>query len=115
MKNLLTKILVGFLFTVLCFNSQSAFAGTNLRNENSWFSGFGKQTGVTMTSFNKMKKGMLFSSANKIIGFEATVTYSARTEDGKLVQAVKWEGNNYRIITAVFVGNRLTSKYNANL
>ncbi len=116
MKSSLTSVLFAFLFIVLIFNSQSAFADTKLSAcETNPFWTNNLQSGLTMRTFNRIKTGMYLASVNKMIGFEGTVTYDARREDGVLVQAIKWEGSNYRIITAVFVGNRLTNKYQANL
>lgn len=114
MKSSLTSALVAFLFIVLGFNSQAAFANTNLHHETGMFWVTNTQRGLTMRTFNRIKVGMLLSTVNKMIGFQGTVTYSERG-GGKLYEAIKWEGDDYRIITAVFEDKRLTNKYQANL
>lgn len=113
MKSFLAQVLVSVLFIVLVFNSQAAFA-RNFENKGKLISA-SKQSGVTMASFKRIKVGMTVQAVNRIIGFQGEVIYSERDVNGRLHEAVKWEGSNYRVITASFSGNRLTKKFQANL
>lgn len=114
MKSSLKSALGALFFIVLVFNSQAAFAETNLCYETNSFWETNTQSGLTKRTFNRMKTGMTLAAVNKMIGFKGTVISSQRG-GGKLFEAYKWEGSDYRIITAVFEENRLTSKYQANL
>lgn len=114
MKSMLTRVLVAILFVGLIYNSQAAFANTNLYRKTlpSWGNSF--QTGVTKRSYKRMKIGMTFKAVNKIIGFTGTIM-TQNYGGGKEFISVKWEGKNYAIITAVFRDRILTDKYEANL
>ena len=115
MKSSLKSAVAVLFFIVLVFNSTAAFADTNLCYvETNSFWETNTQNGLTMRTFNRMKTGMTLAAVNKMIGFKGTVISSQRG-GGKLFEAYKWEGDDYRIITAVFEENRLTSKYQANL
>ena len=114
MKNLLGKFLSTFLLGAFIFGSQAMFVRAETSTESSRFWENNLQTGVTLRSYNKLKIGMSFRNCNRIIGFEAE-EISRNVGGGKVFTAVKWEGDDYAIITAVFRDNILTNKYKANL
>lgn len=73
-----------------------------------------KSTALTMEKYNQIKNGMTYKQVVEIIGSEGTETMSSG--EGKYkVTSYKWEGDNFQFITTVFMGDKLTSKVQANL
>ncbi len=114
MKSSLIKVFVAVLFIGLVCNSNAAFANSDFSEESNRFWENNTQTGVTMRSFKRMRIGMTFRACNNIIGFVGE-EMSRNYGGGKAFTSVKWEGDDYAIITAVFRDNILTNKYQANL
>lgn len=114
MKKLLKNFLTVGLFIFLAFGSQTVFARNDSSSESSNFWENNLQTGVSLRSYRLMKIGYSLRKCNQIIGFEAE-EMSRNYGGGSVFTAVKWEGDDYAIITAVFKDNILTNKYQANL
>lgn len=73
-----------------------------------------KSSGLTMEKYNQIKNGMNYKQVAEIIGSEGTETMSSG--EGKYkVTSYKWEGEQFQFITCVFMGDKLTSKVQANL
>jgi len=88
-------------------------SGTPAANENKTGSG-SSDTALTMEKYNQIKNGMTYKQVAEIIGSEGTETMSSG--EGKYkVTSYKWEGENFQFITCVFMGDKMTSKVQANL
>ena len=133
MKNLLNIALVAMILIVLgckCqktldeiknqaqspspSSSSSPSASPSSSKSDSTSKSDSNSSGLTMETFNSLSTGMTFEEVNDKIGFTGTETFASGTGSRK-VMSVKWEGSDYKIITAVFSGNKMTSKYQANL
>jgi hypothetical protein len=74
----------------------------------------GSKSDLTMERYNQIKNGMTYKQVVEIIGREGTETMSSG--EGKYkVTSYKWDGENYQFITCVFMGDKMTSKVQANL
>jgi hypothetical protein len=73
-----------------------------------------KKTGLTMDKYNQIKNGMTYDEVKNIMGSEGTQTMSSG--EGKYkVESYKWEGDDYKYIQIVFMGDKVSSKVQANL
>jgi len=73
-----------------------------------------KSSALTMEKYNQIKNGMTYKQVVEIVGSEGTETMSSG--EGKYkVTSYKWEGEDFQFITTVFMGDKLTSKVQANL
>lgn len=116
MKNLTAKVLIGFIFIAVSFNSNRAFGGINVQTEPSTVFSFveEKSFGVTQKAYDKIKIGMSLREICRIIGSNGEEM--TRSKGGNhTFTSHKWEGKDYAIITAVFKDSILTNKYEANL
>ena len=130
MKNSLNIVLVAIVFIVLgckcqktlddisrqAQTSPSPYATSSPSSSPSSTSSpsSSNSSGLSMATFDSLQNGMTFEEVNEKIGFKGTETFASGTGSRK-VMSVKWEGDDYKIITAVFSGNKMTNKYQANL
>ena len=69
---------------------------------------------LTMEKYNKIQNGMSYQEVKDIIGREGTQTMSSG--EGKYkVESYKWEAEDYKFISVVFMGGKVNSKVQANL
>ncbi|HEX8246655.1 MAG TPA: DUF3862 domain-containing protein [Pyrinomonadaceae bacterium] len=72
------------------------------------------KSGLSMEKYNQLKNGMNYKQVAEVLGSEGTETMSSG--EGKYkVTSYKWEGEEYQFITVVFMGDKMTSKVQANL
>jgi hypothetical protein len=72
------------------------------------------KSGLTLEKYNQIKNGMSYKEVVDILGKEGVETMDSGS--GKYrVQSFKWEGDDYRFITIVMTGDKVTSKFQANL
>ena len=116
MKNLSAKILIGFIFISVCFNTNQAFGKINVQTEPVTVFSLDeeKSFGVTQKAYDKIKIGMSLREICRIIGSNGEEMTRSRG-GGSTFTSHKWEGKDYAIITAVFKDSILTNKYEANL
>ena len=90
-------------------NTSSTPSNTSKTNSNS-----SSDSNLTLEKFNQIKNGMSYKEVVDILGKEGTETMDSGT--GKYrVQSFKWEGDNYKFITIVMTGDKVSSKFQANL
>jgi hypothetical protein len=95
-------------------SSNRTVSGTPATGDSDNKTGDSKSTALTMEKYNQIKNGMTYKQVVEIIGSEGTETMSSG--EGKYkVTSYKWEGDNFQFITTVFMGDKLTSKVQANL
>jgi hypothetical protein len=83
-------------------------------NGNSNSSKSTSKSGLSMEKYNQIKNGMNYKQVVEILGSEGTETMSSG--EGKYkVTAYKWDGENYQFVNVVFMGDKVTSKVQANL
>ena len=88
-------------------NTSSTPSGNNSNSSSS-------SSDLTLEKFNQIKNGMSYKEVVDILGKEGTETMDSGT--GKYrVQSFKWEGDNYKFITIVMTGDKVSSKFQANL
>ena len=116
MKNLSAKILIGFIFIAVSFNTNQAFGKINVQTEPVTVFSLDeeKSFGVTQKAYDKIKIGMSLREICRIIGSNGEEMTRSRG-GGSTFTSHKWEGKDYAIITAVFKDSILTNKYEANL
>lgn len=128
MKNSLNIILVAIIFIVLGCKCQQKLDELSRKGETSPSATpystsspsstssptSNSSSGLTLATFESLTNGMTFEEVNEKIGFKGTETFASGSGSRK-VMSVKWEGDEYKIITAVFSGNKMTNKYQANL
>jgi hypothetical protein len=69
---------------------------------------------ITMAQYRQIKNGMSYKEVKEIIGREGTEVSSSG--DGKYkVESYKWEGEDFKFINIVLMGDKVTSKVQANL
>ncbi|MDQ3800509.1 MAG: DUF3862 domain-containing protein [Acidobacteriota bacterium] len=74
----------------------------------------GSKTALSMEKYNQIKNGMSYKQVAEILGSEGVETMSSG--EGKYkVTSYKWEGEDFQFITCVFMGDKMTSKVQANL
>jgi hypothetical protein len=99
--------------------SNTSFGNTNFSNSNgsgnsSSSSKGGSKSALSMEKYNQIKNGMNYKQVVEILGSEGTETMSSG--EGKYkVTSYKWEGEDFQFITCVFMGDKMTSKVQANL
>lgn len=72
------------------------------------------KTSLSLDKYNQIKNGMSYKEVVAIIGSEGTETMSSG--EGKYkVTSYQWKAENYEYIYAVFMGDKLSSKTQANL
>jgi hypothetical protein len=74
------------------------------------------KSALTMDKYNQIKNGMSYKEVVAIVGSEGTETMSSG--EGKYkVTSYQWKGDDdkYEYIYAVFMGDKLSSKTQANL
>lgn len=87
---------------------------SNTSGRNSSSNSSTSSSGLTMEKYNQIKNGMTYKQVVEIIGSEGTETMSSG--EGKYkVTSYKWDGEQYQFITCVFMGDKMTSKVQANL
>jgi hypothetical protein len=69
---------------------------------------------ITMEKYNKIKNGMSYKEVKDIIGKEGTETMSSGNGKYK-VTSYNWKGENFAFISVVLMGDKVTSKVQANL
>lgn len=127
MKNSLNLVLVIFMFIVLgcaCPNLSKftkktestpektptvANSETNPRNSSSKSS-----SNLTLGKFKQIKDGMSYKEVVEIIGSEGIETASSGKGKYK-VMTYQWKDDNFKFIYCVFMGDKMTSKTQANL
>ena len=93
--------------------SNTSFGNSTISNTNGTTTS-SSESGLTMAKYNQIKNGMTYKQVVEILGGEGTETMSSG--EGKYkVTSYKWEGEQYQFITCVFMGDKLTSKVQANL
>ncbi len=69
---------------------------------------------VNMAKYSQIKNGMSYKEVKDIIGKEGSETMSSG--EGKYkVTSYKWEGEGFAFLSIVLMGDKVTSKYQANL
>lgn len=72
------------------------------------------KSGLTLDKYNKLKNGMTYKEVVEIMGSEGVETMSSG--EGKYkVTSYKWEGDNFQMVYVTLMGDKLTSKTQANL
>ena len=93
--------------------SSTPVGGTTVTNTGNTTAS-GSESELTMAKYNQIKNGMTYKQVVEILGSEGTETMSSG--EGKYkVTSYKWDGENYQFITCVFMGDKMTSKVQANL
>jgi hypothetical protein len=69
---------------------------------------------ITMEKYNKIKNGMSYKEVKDIIGKEGTETMSSGNGKYK-VTSYQWKGDGFAFISVVLMGDKVTSKVQANL
>jgi hypothetical protein len=69
---------------------------------------------ITMDKYNKIKNGMSYKEVKDIIGKEGTETMSSGNGKYK-VTSYQWKGDGFAFISVVLMGDKVTSKVQANL
>lgn len=77
-------------------------------------SGEKNTSGLTMEKYNKIKNGMSYQEVKEIVGKEGTETTSSGTGKYK-VTAYQWKGEGFAFLSVVLMGDKVTSKTQANL
>ena len=130
MKNSLNVVLVILVFIVLGCNCQKIqdmakeaenASKTNTTTTSSPSNSSTKsddksddKSGLTLDKYNQIKNGMSYKEVVEILGKEGVETMDSGS--GKYrVQSFKWEGNDYKFITIVMTGDKVSSKFQANL
>lgn len=126
MKNSLNIVLVILVFIVLGCNcnklqeiakeaensSRTNSSSTTPTTSDSPKSSDSKE--LTLEKYNQIKNGMSYKEVCDILGKEGVETMDSGS--GKYrVQSFKWEGNDYKFITIVMTGDKVSSKFQANL
>ena len=74
----------------------------------------GRSTGLTLDKYNQIKNGMTYREVVDIVGIEGTEVMSSG--EGKYkVTSYQWKGENFEFLTIVLMGDKVTSKTQANL
>lgn len=126
MKNSLNLVLVILVFIVLGCNCQKIqdmakeaenASKTNTTTTSSPSNSPTKsddKSDLTLDKYNQIKNGMSYKEVVDILGKEGTETMDSGS--GKYrVQSFKWEGEDYKFITIVMTGDKVSSKFQANL
>jgi hypothetical protein len=132
MKNLFNLGLIVLLLVVLGCNCQQkleelanknktpssspASSPSTSNSPSSTSSPSSSKSALTMEKYNQIKNGMSYKDVVAIIGSEGTETMSSG--EGKYkVMSYQWKGDDdkYEYIYAVFMGDKLSSKTQANL
>jgi hypothetical protein len=131
MKNSLNMVLVIFVLVVLGCScpkmddiqkqiDESAKKTSNSDNVSNTVAKPAKDDGdadssrITMAQYTQIKNGMSYKDVKDIMGEEGTEVSSSG--DGKYkVASYKWEGEGFKFINIVLVGDKVTAKYQANL
>ncbi|MGC2237408.1 MAG: hypothetical protein WA584_14695 [Pyrinomonadaceae bacterium] len=126
MKNSLNLVLVILVFIVLGCNCQKIqdmakeaenASKTNTSATSSPSNSSTKsddKSGLTLDKYNQIKNGMSYKEVVDILGKEGVETMDSGS--GKYrVQSFKWEGDDYKFITIVMTGDKVSSKFQANL
>lgn len=126
MKNSLNLVLVILVFIVLGCNCQKIqdmakeaenASKTNTTTTSSPSNSSTKsddKSELTLDKYNQIKNGMSYKEVVDILGKEGTETMDSGS--GKYrVQSFKWEGDDYKFITIVMTGDKVSSKFQANL
>jgi uncharacterized membrane protein len=71
-------------------------------------------SGLTMEKYNKIKNGMSYKEVKDIVGKEGNETMSSGNGKYK-VTSYQWKGENYSFLSVVLMGDKVTSKTQANL
>jgi Beta-lactamase inhibitor (BLIP) len=72
------------------------------------------KSSLSLDKYNQIKNGMTYKEVVAIIGSDGTETSSSG--EGKYkVTSYQWKGGDYEYIYGVFMGDKLTSKTQANL
>jgi len=95
-------------------SSNTSFGNTTVANTTVATPDNSPESALSMEKYNKIKNGMSYKQVAEILGGEGTETMSSG--EGKYkVTSYKWEGENFQFITCVFMGDKMTSKVQANL
>ncbi len=126
MKNSLNLVLVILVFIVLGCNCQKIqdmakeaenASKTNTTTTSSPSNSSTKsddKSDLTLDKYNQIKNGMSYKEVSDILGKEGVETMDSGS--GKYrVQSFKWEGDDYKFITIVMTGDKVSSKFQANL
>ena len=91
-------------------NSNSATpSNNNSSNNNSSNTSSSSKSNLTLEKYNQIKNGMSHQEVVEILGSEGIEQSSSG--DGKYkVDSYKWEGDNYKFITVIFMGDKVNSK-----
>ncbi len=73
-----------------------------------------KSAGLTLDKYNQIKNGMSYQEVVSVVGSEGTEVMSSG--EGKYkVTSYQWKGENFEFLTIVLMGDKVTSKTQANL
>ena len=130
MKNSLNIVIVVFIFIVLgcsCPSKltelQKSIEGSSKKPSNSVSNTAAKpakedsdagSSNLTMAKYSEIKNGMSYKQVKEIIGSEGTETTSSG--EGKYkVMSFQWKDEGFAFLSIVLVGDKVTSKTQANL
>jgi hypothetical protein len=73
-----------------------------------------EKAGLSLDKYNRLKNGMSYKEVVEIMGSDGVETMSSG--EGKYkVTSYKWEGDDFQFVYTTFMGDKLSSKTQANL
>jgi hypothetical protein len=108
-----------FVFGIVGGIGLLAYIGANLENNPTKIRKTDEKSSssdgaLTLDNYNKIKNGMTYDEVIDIMGSEGTENMTAGSGAYE-VKSYQWKGDNFKFISIVFMGGKVTSKVQSNL